>query len=82
MFARGTATEVLVHEEDFGVCEARFVKGMDLTLGLELLSVIFEGVFSKAFKDDGAQVACRDDSIRIDVVAAQNDARTGNTDAF
>src|SRR5690606_20300620 len=70
MFARGAATEILVHEKNGRSPEAGVVEGVGLALLLEAGAIVLEGVLSQAVENDTAEEAGGNDAIGIDVVAA------------
>src|SRR5690606_11421865 len=66
MFARGAATEILVHEKNGRSPEAGVVEGVGLALLLEAGAIVLEGVHSQAVENDTAEEAGGNDAIGID----------------
>ena len=78
VFTAGTATEVLVRDEDGAVLVGRIAEGVDLALSGEASDVVGKGVVAEAFERDALEEACRDDTVSVDVVAAYRNAGTFN----
>jgi len=78
VFAAGTATEVLVRDEDGAVLVGRIAERVDLALSGEACDIVGKGVVAEAFERDALEEACRDDTVSVDVVAAYRNAGTFN----
>ena len=70
----GAASEVAVHHQDRGVCEARVVEGVDCAPVAELCAIIGERVIAETVEGDALEKAGRNDAVGVDVVAANGDA--------
>ena len=58
------------------------VEGMESSGFGELLAIILEGVFSEPIENHRTQVASGDDAVRVDVVASNGHAATGDDGTF
>jgi hypothetical protein len=77
VLARRPATEVLLHHHDRRAREPRIVERVRpiraaVAAGLPL---VLEDVLLHSLERHGAQVACRDDPVGVDVVAGSSSAR-------
>ena len=70
VFTAGTATEVLVRDEDGAVLVGRIAERVDLALSGEACDIVGKGVVAEAFESHALEEACRDDTVSVDVVAA------------
>ena len=78
VFTAGTATEVLVRDEDGAVLVGRIAERVNLALSGEASDIVGKGVVAEAFEGDALEEACRDDTVSVDVVAAYRNAGTFN----
>ena len=78
VFAAGTATEVLIRDEDGAVLVGRIAERVDLALSGEACDIVGKGVVAEAFERDALEEACRDDTVSVDVVTAYRNAGTFN----
>lgn len=78
VFTAGTATEVLVGNQDGAVLVGRVTEGVNLALGFQAGDIVSESVCAKTFEGHALEEASRNDTVGIDVVTANRNAGTFN----
>jgi hypothetical protein len=81
MLTGGTAAKILVDQKDFGAAKFGIVEWMYLPSPPNLRSVILESMGTQTVKYDCSQIASRNDTVRVNVVSAQNNAGPDHFDS-
>ncbi len=75
MLPRGAAAEVSSGDEDRAPLEARIVEGVRCRM---LLAIVLESVLAQALEGYAAEIAGRNDPVRVDVIQQQRNGVSGN----
>ena len=78
MFTAGTATEVLVRNENGAILVGRIAERVDLALSGEASDIVGKGVVAETFEGHALEEASRDDTVSVDIVSANRNAGTFN----
>ena len=78
MLARRAAAEIRVDDQQARIASHRVVERVLGAAACRFAAIVFEDVFVQTIEGDGFQKPRRDDAIRVDVVAAQDERRAGD----